>query len=132
MSDENFELEVFKNLDKKSNDNEINKSHPKEFPRERFSNISFYILYYTKKSSELIRSILTKKILDLKRFTKIEAKDMHNIKVNENIFFFFYNLDKKMIRALMKKDNRQEKNVDLADDELKLETSNRYCKFIFD
>lgn len=126
MSDENFELEVFKNLDKITNENSIVNPKQKDFPRERFSNITFYILFYTKKSSELIRTILTKKTLDLKRFNKIENKDLHNIKINENIFFFFYNLDKKMIRALMKKDNRVEKIANLAEDELKLEPSNRY------
>jgi len=126
MSEENFELEVFTNLDKKSNENTTNNPKQKDFPRERFSNITFYILFYTKKSSEIIRTILTKKILDLKRFTKIENKDMQNIKVNENIFFFFFNIDKKMIRALMKKDNRPEKIANLTEDELKLESSNRY------
>jgi hypothetical protein len=125
MSDENFELEVFKTLDKNTNENSTVNPKQKDFPRERFSNITFYILFYTKKSSELIRTILTKKTLDLKRFNKIENKDLHNIKINENIFFFFYNLDKKMIRALMKKDNRMEKISNLAEDELKLEPSNR-------
>ena len=53
MSDENFELEVFKNLDN-TNENLMDNPKQKDFPRERFSNTTFYILFYTKKSSEIL------------------------------------------------------------------------------
>lgn len=125
MSDENFELEVFKNLDTNTNEKSLMNSKHKESPKDKFNEITFFIVFYSKKSSEYVRTILTKKILDLKKFQNLENKYIENIKINENIFFFFYNIDKKMIRALMKKDNRHEKINNLGEDELKLESSNR-------
>jgi len=125
MSDENFELEVFKNLDTNTNEKSLMNSKQKESPKDKFNEITFFIIFYSKKSSEYVRTILTKKILDLKKFLNIENKYIENIKINENIFFFFYNIEKKMIRALMKKENRNEKINNLGEDELKLESSNR-------
>jgi hypothetical protein len=126
MSDEIYEIEVFKNLDNNSKENTIKSPKHRDFPKERFYDTTFYIIFYAKKSSEFVRKMLTKKNLNLKKFTKIEDKDLNNIKINQNIFFFFYNIDKKMIRALMKKDHRKEKIIDLPENEIKLDSSNRY------
>lgn len=105
MSDENFELEVFKNLDKKPPaDTKPQSPKPQSFHKPRHSNNAFYIVYYCKKSSDDIRALFKGKILNFKDFLKIENKDISNITHNNNVFFLFYNFEKSMIRALMQKE----------------------------
>lgn len=121
MSDENFELEMFKNLDKGSEFSPIKNNPSKEINNKSL----YYIIFYCKKSSDDIRNILNNKNLTFTNFISIDQRDINNIKKNEDVHFFVYNFEKKMIRALVKKDNSLTKINETENEIIKLESKNR-------
>jgi len=117
--EEKNDFDVIKNLEGNSKEKE-KFSYKKEFKENSDDNI-YFIVYYSKNSSEEIRQILNKKILDLKIFEKIEPKILEDIFNKQNVYFFFFNIDKKMIRALMKKENKIKNN----NEQIRLEWQSR-------
>jgi hypothetical protein len=82
----------------------------------------YFTVYYSKKSSEEIRQILNKKILNVKIFNGIiDPKNIEEIINIQNVYFFFFNIDKKMIRALMKKENK----TNFINEQIRLEWKSR-------
>jgi hypothetical protein len=76
---------------------------------------SYFIVYYDKKRSDDIRSMLSDKIMKLNKFSSDEPLIPAQEK-SKNIYFLFLDTERKLIKAIMKKDYIK------SDKNLKLET----------
>jgi hypothetical protein len=76
---------------------------------------SYFIIYYDKRGSSDIRAMLSDKIMKLNKFASQDALLPAQEK-SKNIYFLFLDVEKKLIKAIMKKDYIK------SDKNLKLET----------
>ena len=75
---------------------------------------SYFIIKYDKRKNEEIKNILSDKILKLNKFEYNELQYSKVLEESKNVYFLFFDSDRKLIKAFMKKDYiNSEKNIKL-------------------
>jgi hypothetical protein len=84
--------------------------------KQQNSRNSYFVVYYNKKHVDEIRSTLADKTMKLNKFEFNERELNPALEKSKNIYFLFLEMEKKIIKAIMKKDYIK------SDKNLKLET----------